>query len=116
MKASLFLIATIVLTACASPDDLQLNARPKQVILYANSLNVIMSENSLCVGHRPGRATEWTGYLSGCRFQYAYLVNTAPGSSTARQVLQNVPAPVTTAKTSVTISDARGNSYFFMQD
>ncbi len=49
-------------------------AAPQRALLYPVGLTLLMSDRSLCVGHRPGRARDWTGQLSGCPHLLDYRV------------------------------------------
>ena len=49
-------------------------ATPDRAILYPVGVTLLMSDRTLCVGHRPGRARDWTGQLSGCPHLLPYQV------------------------------------------
>ncbi|MEL7106064.1 MAG: hypothetical protein AAGM21_09090 [Pseudomonadota bacterium] len=38
----------------------------ERVILYRDTVNVLMSDGSLCAVDRPGRARQWSGVTGGC--------------------------------------------------
>jgi hypothetical protein len=103
-----------VLLLCAGWSVATVNTRsatPDQAILYTDSVNIIMSNGSLCVGERPGRAVEWTGHLSGCATQYAYHVRHGAGSP-PRQVLRKADTAAASGP-SVTVTDAKGAQHVF---
>ncbi|MGB5560496.1 MAG: hypothetical protein WBN04_21080 [Paracoccaceae bacterium] len=67
----------LVLGGCAQPATYAQPAaiaEPNRVLLYPAGLNVLMSDGTLCAGHRPGRARDWTGQLSGCPHLLPYEV------------------------------------------
>lgn len=49
-------------------------AAPERAFLYQVGLTVLMSDETLCAGHRPGRAANWNGQLSGCPHPLPYAV------------------------------------------
>jgi hypothetical protein len=50
-------------------------AKPNRAILYPVGLNLLMSDGTLCAGHRPGNAKGWSGQLSGCPHPLSYQVS-----------------------------------------
>lgn len=105
------LVVLLACTACVSPQTTSRSAIPTRAILYTNSVNVIMSEGSLCASNRPGRAVEWRGTLTGCPYQYAYQARQNT-SAAARQPLQksDIAAP---AGPQIIITDAKGKAHIF---
>jgi len=85
------LASVALLSACAQATEHA--ATPARALLYPVGATVIMSDGALCVGHRPGRAQDWTGQLSGCPWQMAYQVT---NSHPARVRLELQPGPVGT--------------------
>jgi hypothetical protein len=67
----------LVLAACGAPLQ-ESPARVEQVILYRETVTVQMSDGTLCVSDRPGRAPYWTGTLQGCPHALPVRVNALP--------------------------------------
>ncbi len=68
----------LLLTACAQSGTSVTEGRdavPERALLYPVGVNLLMSDRTLCVGHRPGRARDWTGQLSGCPHLLTYRVS-----------------------------------------
>jgi len=101
-------LALLTISACSTA---QTNVIPTGVILYTNSVNVIMSEGSLCAGNRPGSATEWTGTLTGCPYQYTYQARQTSRPA-ARLPLQKSNTSATTGP-QIIVTDAKGKAHFF---
>ena len=100
-------------SGCASTSGRPQSAQPDRAILYRDSVNVIMSEGSLCVGNRPGRAHEWTGRLSGCPYLYVYDVRGASDTAPPRRVLQKQTGDAAQAPVRVSVTDDKGQSTVF---
>ena len=83
MKRASVVIALAV-AACASPPSAPV-ARVTDVILYRDTVNMLMSDGSLCVLDRPARATRYQGMTTGCPRALSVSVNTLPVGP--RQVL-----------------------------
>ena len=70
-------------------------AAPQRALLYPVGLTLLMSDSTLCVGHRPGRARDWTGQLSGCPHLLPYRVQgsdpTVPRLELRRNADGNLP-------------------------
>ncbi len=49
-------------------------AAPDRALLYQVGLTVLMSDGTLCAGHRPRRDANWNGQLSGCPHPLPYVV------------------------------------------
>lgn len=109
----------LVLGACAVPQTsgvpVPAQTVPARAILYRNTLNVVMSEGSLCAGPRPA-AGPWTGRLAGCPFPYPYGVDAGSGAAgTVRQelALRLGDAPPGAPAPSVWIRDPQGRTHLF---
>lgn len=109
----------LVLGACAVPQTSGVPAPaqtvPARAFLYRDTLNVVMSEGSLCAGPRPA-AGPWTGRLAGCPFPYPYGVDTGGGAAgMVRQELSLRPAdaPPGTPAPRVWIRDTQGRTHLF---
>ncbi|MDJ1007798.1 MAG: hypothetical protein QNJ13_08220 [Paracoccaceae bacterium] len=72
-----WLAVLALVAACAAPPAAPV-ARVERVILYSEALTVLMSDGSLCVSDRPGRATGWSGTLEGCPHALRVVVNALP--------------------------------------
>lgn len=104
-----------VLLLCAGCSGASVSTRsvvPVQAFIYTDSVNVIMSEGSLCVGERLGRTVEWTGTLSGCEAQFAYQARHSAGALPPRRVLQK-SATKPDQGAVVTVTDAKGKQHIF---
>lgn len=99
--------------ACAATPGGPGAAQPDRAILYRDSVNVIMSEGSLCVGLRPGRAQEWTGQLRGCPFLYTYDVRGVSDTALPRRVLQKQSGEAPQAAVRVSVTDDNGQNTVF---
>lgn len=62
------------LAGCASAPVAPV-AEVERVILYRDTVNVLMSDGSLCVVDRPGRAVRWSGVTAGCPHRFDVMVN-----------------------------------------
>jgi len=69
----------LALAACSAPPVPEA-ARVERVILYRETVTVLMSDGSLCVSDRPGRATAWAGTLQGCPHALPVTVNALPAA------------------------------------
>ena len=58
------LLPLLLTAACAAPPAQV--ASVERVILYTETVTVLMSDGTLCVSDRPGRATAWSSQLEGC--------------------------------------------------
>jgi len=72
------LLPLFLAAACAAPPAPE--AGVERVILYTETVTVLMSDGTLCVSDRPGRATAWSGRLEGCPHALAVEVRTLPGA------------------------------------
>ena len=66
-----------LVVACAPSSGPGLTAaatKPSGAIIYPVGLNLLMSDGTLCAGHRPRLARDWTGQLSGCPHPLPYQV------------------------------------------
>ena len=100
---------TVLLTACTQPASVSPGATPERAFLYQDGINVIMSQGSLCIGERPGRALEWTGRLSGCPYLFGYSVRLSQQPTRPRTILSK-NGDLTN---SVTVTDAKGDPHVF---
>ena len=67
----------VLLSACAqsvAPIADSRGAMPERALLYPVGVTLLMSDGTLCAGHRPGRTRDWTGQLSGCPHLLPYGV------------------------------------------
>ena len=113
MRIGIALIALVGLGACEMPTPSPRTEQPLQAILYHNSLNVLMSDASLCVGHRPGRLREWSGQLAGCPHLLPYSARLARRNLPPRLVLSQAAAPEP-ATTIITVRTADGTDHLFV--
>ena len=67
-------LAIAACTPARPPDAPARTAVPQRAILYPVGLTLLMSDKTLCVGHRPGRARDWSGHLAGCPHLLRYEV------------------------------------------
>lgn len=105
-----WLVLPLLIAGCAQMPDQRTVATPERAYLYTNVLNAVMNDNSLCVGHRPGRASDWSGQLSGCPHVLAYQVQGQNAQGAPRQVLRQT-SDAQNAR--VTIWSESGNAYLF---
>lgn len=101
------------MAACSSPSQNTRTAEPARTILYRDGVNVIMSEGSLCVGERPGRAGAWSGQLAGCPYLYGYSARGASDTAPPRRELPRQPDEAANAPVRVAIEDGAGRVYVF---
>lgn len=113
MRVGIALIALAGLGACEMPTPSPRTEMPLRAILYHNSLNVLMSDASLCVGHRPGRLRQWSGQLAGCPHLLPYDAWLAPHRLPPRLVLSQATT-AGPAITTVTVRTADGTDHLFV--
>jgi len=70
------LLPLLLAAACAAPTAE--TASVERVILYSETVTVLMSDGTLCVSDRPGRAGAWSGRLEGCPHDLAVEVRALP--------------------------------------
>lgn len=69
---------------------------PERVILYRDTVTVLMSDNTLCALERPGLGRSWSGTLTGCLHPVPVSV-TLPAAMPPRRELQRGGALVLVA-------------------
>lgn len=73
------LLPVLLVAACAVPPP-RPEARVERVILYQETVTALMSDGTLCVSDRPGRATVWSGRLEGCPHDLGVEVRGLPAA------------------------------------
>ena len=105
VAAQLVAAPLLLAAACVGlPGEPQ--ARVDRVILYRETLTVLMSDGALCVSDRPGRATAWSGRLEGCPHPLAVEVRALPAGP--REVLAPGRAPGSTLESARVIVAGEG--------
>jgi len=91
-------------------------ARVKEVYLYQHSVNVLMSDGSLCTATKPGGATrQWSGRLGGCAHTLAFSVTLAQQVNPVRLVLDEVGlSPILNPIAQVTVTESSGREVTFV--
>ncbi len=73
-RAALLCLTISACTPVIAPNARNGQATPDRALVYPVGLTLLMSDGTLCVGHRPTRAQDWTGQLSGCPHPLPYQV------------------------------------------
>jgi len=113
-------IAALVLAAgCTVSDGIApqpSRAKVKQVYLYQHTLNVLMSDGSLCAATRPTSAgASWSGRLSGCVHELPFTVVQAARVNPLRLVLDEAGlSPILNPIAKVTVTEASGRDVTFV--
>ena len=76
-RAGVLCLALAACTQAPQPSGGGANALPQRAFLYPVGVTLLMSDGTLCAGHRPGRARDWTGQLTGCPHLLPYSVTDA---------------------------------------
>ena len=74
MRRVLLLSTLVACTAAPTPPI----AEVERVILYRDTVNVLMSDGTLCVVDRPGQDARWSGVTAGCPHTLEVGVNREP--------------------------------------
>ncbi|MGV6811675.1 MAG: hypothetical protein ACWA47_05475 [Brevirhabdus sp.] len=114
------LVLAVTLAGCAATGPAgsgnTSRAKVEAVYLYDHTLNVLMSDGSLCAAPTPrGAGKVWSGTLSGCEHPLPFTVELAQRVNPFRLVLEKVGlSPVLHPMASVTITEASGRSVRFV--
>ena len=114
-----FALVPLVFALCACALS-QVNPNPTDIRLSHGDLEVRMSDGTTCTATAPeADVTLWQGALEGCPDGFGYVVEIDPRSNILRRVVELVvksvaPEAKLPPVASVTITDARGQTYEFV--
>ena len=110
-----FALVPLVFALCACALS-HANPNPTDIRLSRGDLEVRMSDGTTCTATPPeGDVTLWQGALEGCPDGFGYVVEIDPRSNILRRVVELVaPEAELPPVASVTITDARGQTYEFV--